>query len=121
MDELERFRLDGRVAIVAGGSGGIGVRTCAALAGVGARVAVVGRDAARLEEARRAVEQAGSDALVVAGDMATKDDADAAVTAAVDRYGRLDVLINAIGGGAGTALHAAEEYPESEWDRIVDL
>ena len=45
MDELARFRLDGRVALVAGGSGGIGVRICAALAGVGARVAVVGRSA----------------------------------------------------------------------------
>ena len=54
MDELARFRLDGRVALVAGGSGGIGVRICAALAGVGARVAVVGRSAERLEEARAA-------------------------------------------------------------------
>ena len=121
MDELARFRLAGRVAIVAGGSGGIGVRACAALAGVGARVAVVGRDAARLEEARAAVESAGSEALVLAGDMASKTDADAAVAATVERFGRLDVLVNAIGGGAGTALYAAEEYPEAEWDRIVDL
>jgi NAD(P)-dependent dehydrogenase (short-subunit alcohol dehydrogenase family) len=121
MNELQRFRLDGRVAIVAGGSGGIGVRTCAALAGVGARVAVVGRDPGRLEEARAAVEASGSEALVLGGDMAAKDDADRVVDAAVERFGRLDVLVNAIGGGAGTALYAAEEYPESEWDRIVDL
>jgi gluconate 5-dehydrogenase len=121
MDELGRFRLDGRVAIVAGGSGGIGVRTCAALAGVGARVAVIGRSAERLEEARAAVEAAGSEALVIAGDMASKAEADAAVAQAVDRFGRVDALVNAIGGGAGTALYPAEEYPESEWDRIVDL
>ena len=44
-DELERFRLDGRVAVVSGGSGGIGVRLCEALAGVGARLVVIGRDA----------------------------------------------------------------------------
>jgi len=113
--------LDGRVAVVAGGSGGIGVRTCAALAGVGARVAIVGRSAERLAEAERAVAEAGSEALAIAGDMASKADAAQAVARTVERFGRLDVLVNAIGGGAGTALYAAEDYPEPEWDRIVDL
>src|SRR5439155_19062613 len=121
MDEVERVRLDGRVAVVAGGSGGIGVRTCAALAGVGARVAVIGRSPERLAEARAAVEDAGSEALVIAGDMAKQDDAERAIQETLERFGRLDALVNAIGGGAGTALYPAEEYPESEWDRIVDL
>jgi gluconate 5-dehydrogenase len=121
MDELARFRLDERVALVAGGSGGIGVRICAALAGVGARVAVAGRSAERLDDARRGIEEAGSEALVITGDMGVKADADAAVVATVERFGRIDVLINAVGGGAGTALYPAEEYPEPEWDRIVDL
>jgi NAD(P)-dependent dehydrogenase (short-subunit alcohol dehydrogenase family) len=121
MDELARFRLDGRAAVVAGGSGGIGVRTCAALAAVGARVAVIGRSPERLDEARAAVADAGSEALVVAGDMASKAEADAAVAQVLDRFGRLDALVNAIGGGAGTALYPAEDYPEPEWDRIVDL
>jgi gluconate 5-dehydrogenase len=53
-DELERFRLDGRVAVVSGGSGGIGVRLCAALAGVGARLVVVGRDRDRVTAALEA-------------------------------------------------------------------
>ena len=121
MDELGRFKLDGRVAIVAGGSGGIGARTCAALAGVGARVAVIGRSAERLAEAQDAVEAAGAEVLSIAGDMASRVDADRAVAETVARFGRVDILVNAIGGGAGTALHKAEEYPESEWDRIVDL
>jgi NAD(P)-dependent dehydrogenase (short-subunit alcohol dehydrogenase family) len=121
MDELSRFRLDGRVVLVAGGSGGIGVRACAALAGVGARVAIVGRDAGRLEEAGGAVSDAGSEALVLTGDMTTKIDADRVVEETVSRFGRLDALVNAVGGGAGTALYQAEEYPESEWDRIVAL
>jgi gluconate 5-dehydrogenase len=121
MDELERFRLDGRVAMVAGGSGGIGVRACAALAGVGAAVAIVGRSQGRLEEARAAVEEAGGQPLVLRGDMTVKEDADRVVAETVERLGRLDALLNAVGGGAGTALYAAEEYPEAEWDRIVDL
>jgi NAD(P)-dependent dehydrogenase (short-subunit alcohol dehydrogenase family) len=121
MDELLRFRLDGRVAIVAGGSGGIGLRTCEALAGVGAKVVVVGRVRERLAEAERAVAAAGSEALPVVGDMGSKADADRAVAETLERFGRLDILVNSIGGGAGTALHSAEDYPESEWDRIVDL
>jgi gluconate 5-dehydrogenase len=121
MDELERFRLDGRVAIVAGGSGGIGLRACAALAGVGAAVAVVGRARERLEQARAAVEDAGGQALVLTGDMTVKADADGVVAETMARFGRVDALLNAVGGGAGTALYAAEDYPEAEWDRIVDL
>jgi NAD(P)-dependent dehydrogenase (short-subunit alcohol dehydrogenase family) len=121
MDELQRFRLDDRVAVVAGGSGGVGVRTCGALAAVGAKVAIIGRSKERLEEARQAVEAVGGEALVIAGDMADKTAADDAVAQTMDAFGRVDVLINGIGGGAGTALYDAEEYPQSEWNRILDL
>src|SRR4051794_41584312 len=121
MDELQRFTLGDRVAVVAGGSGGVGVRTCGALAGVGAKVAIIGRSEERLAEARKAVENAGGEALVIAGDMADKAAADDAVQQTLDAFGRVDVLINGIGGGAGTALYDAEEYPKPEWDRILDL
>jgi len=121
MDELTRFRLDGRVALVAGGSGGIGVRLCAALAGVGARVAVVGRAEGRLAAAREAVERAGGEALVVAGDVTRADAAERAVSETVERWGRLDALVNAVGGGAGAALHDAQDYTEEDWDWIMDL
>jgi gluconate 5-dehydrogenase len=121
MDELSRFRLDGRVALVSGGSGGIGVRICAALAGVGADVAVVGRDAGRLEQARKAIEGAGAKALVIAADVTKEADADRVVEETVTQLGRLDVLINAVGGGAGAALHDAEVYPEDVWDWMMDL
>jgi gluconate 5-dehydrogenase len=120
-DELSRFRLDGRVAIVAGGSGGIGARLATAFAGVGAKVAVVGRSAERGDVVRAAVEAVGGEALVVAADVERKDDADRVVAEVEERFGRVDVLVNAVGGGAGTALYSAEEYPEPEWDRIVDL
>jgi gluconate 5-dehydrogenase len=121
VDELSRFRLDGRVAVVAGGSGGIGMRACEALAGVGAKVAVVGRSPERLARARDAVAEAGGEALVLDGDMTRPEDVDRVVSEVMERFGRLDVLLNGIGGGAGTALYAAEDYPKSEWDRILDL
>ena len=121
MDELQRFRLDGRVALVSGGSGAIGSSACAALAGVGADVAIVGRSPERLEHARAAVEDAGTASLVLGGDMTEKEDAERVVASTLERFGRMDVLVNAVGGGAGTALYSAEAYPEDEWDRIVDL
>jgi len=121
VSELDRFRLDGRVAFVAGGSGGIGVRMCAALAGVGARVAAVGRRAEGLAEAVTAAHDAGSEALAVTADLTRQADADRAVAETVAHFGRLDILINAVGGGAGSALYPAQDYPEPEWDRIVDL
>jgi NAD(P)-dependent dehydrogenase (short-subunit alcohol dehydrogenase family) len=119
--ELQRFRLDGRVAVVPGGSGGIGARLCRALAGVGARVAVVGRSAERAEATAEAVRAAGSDALAVAGDVTRRADADRAVAETLDAFGRVDILITAVGGGAGSALYPAEAYPEDEWDRMLDL
>jgi gluconate 5-dehydrogenase len=121
VDELKRFRLDGKVALVAGGSGGIGVRLCGAFAGVGASVAVVGRDEERLAAARRAVEDPGGDALVLTGDMTKEVDADRVVDETVGRLGRLDILVNAVGGGAGAVLNDAEVYPERDWDWIMDL
>jgi NAD(P)-dependent dehydrogenase (short-subunit alcohol dehydrogenase family) len=117
-DELERFRLDGRVAVVAGGSGGIGIRLCAALAGVGARLVVIGRDANR---ASAALDAAGGNGLAVAADVTIKDQADDAIGATMQAFGRIDVIVNAVGGGAGGALHPAEDYPEAEWDRMLDL
>ena len=117
-DELERFRLDGRVAVVCGGSGGIGARLCQAFANVGARLVVVGRDANR---ASAALDAAGGNGLAVAADVTKKADADYAVGMAMQAFGRVDVIVNAVGGGAGGALYPAEEYPEPEWDRMLDL
>jgi gluconate 5-dehydrogenase len=121
VDELSRFQLDGRVALVAGGSGGIGVRLCGALAGVGAKVAIVGRSEERLQAARGAVEEAGSKALVLVADATKEQDVERVVEEASRSFGPLDILVNAIGGGAGAALHDAEHYPVKDWDWIMDL
>ncbi len=122
--ELDRFSLAGRVALVPGGSGGIGRRICVALARLGSRVALVSRSADHGREARELIRQESNgqpDVLVVTGDVTRPEDAQAAVEHAVKEFGSLDILVNAVGGGAGGALYPAEDYPPSEWDRIVDL
>jgi NAD(P)-dependent dehydrogenase (short-subunit alcohol dehydrogenase family) len=116
MDELQRFKLDGRVAIVTGGTGGIGSRLAEALAGVGAKVVVHGRDESRTREAA-----ARLGALAVVADLTSKADADRLADVAMQAFGRVDVIVNTVGGGAGSALYPAEEYPEAEWDRMLDL
>ena len=120
-DELARFRLDGRVAVVSGGTGAIGRRLSLALAGVGARVAVLGRSAADATELADEIAALGSEAHLVSADVIKRADADRAIDETLAAFGRVDILVNAVGGGAGTALYPAESYPEDEWDRIVDL
>ena len=94
---------------------------CDGLRGRRRRVAVVGRSAERGEAAGRGSRPRAGEALVVAGDLIGKATPTARWSEVEERFGRVDVLVNAVGGGAGTALYPAEEYPEPEWDRIVDL
>ena len=60
----------------------------------------------------------GAESLAVVADANNVIDCERMVAETLDRFGRLDIIINAVGGGAGTALFAAEQYPASEWERI---
>ncbi len=120
-DELARFRLDGRVAVVSGGTGGIGRRLSLALAAVGARVGVLGRSAGDAADLQDEIKALGSEAHLVSADVTRREEADRAIGDVMSRFGRVDIIVNAVGGGAGTALYPAEEYPEAEFDRIMDL
>ncbi|MGH2477620.1 MAG: SDR family NAD(P)-dependent oxidoreductase, partial [Candidatus Limnocylindrales bacterium] len=63
----------------------------------------------------------GSEGLAVSGDMTLEDDAEKAVEATVGRFGRIDIVVNAVGGGAGDVLNPAEDYPRKDWDWIMEL
>jgi gluconate 5-dehydrogenase len=121
MSQLDIFSLAGRVAVVAGGGGSIGAALAEGLAGAGARVAVTGRTQATLDAAVARVQAAGSEGLAVAGDATSEEHADRVVRETLDRFGRVDVVVNAVGGGAGEVLFAAEQYPRDAWDWIMEL
>jgi gluconate 5-dehydrogenase len=120
-ERSDLFRLDDRVALVAGGSGAIGSAMAEALGAAGAKVTIAGRTEDRVEAAVARVRGAGAETLGVVADVTNHIDCVRMVAETVSKFGRVDIILNAVGGGAGTALFPAEEYPESEWDRIVDL
>ncbi|MEK7373016.1 MAG: SDR family NAD(P)-dependent oxidoreductase, partial [candidate division NC10 bacterium] len=89
--------LAGRVALVTGGSRGIGLAIARLLAEDGASVVVSGRDSGRLDAAAKELEALGGPVLAVVADAAKREDADRLVAAARERFGRIDVLVNNAG------------------------
>jgi NAD(P)-dependent dehydrogenase (short-subunit alcohol dehydrogenase family) len=87
----------GRVALVTGGTRGLGLQLARELGGRGAAVAICGRDADTLERAREDLELRGIDVLAVAGDVGHPDMAEAVVRTVVERWGGLDVVVNCAG------------------------
>jgi NAD(P)-dependent dehydrogenase (short-subunit alcohol dehydrogenase family) len=118
MTVLDKFRLDGRVALVTGASSGLGVHFAVALAEAGADVVLAARRADRLAATRRLVEATGRACLTVPTDVADPDSGREAVEAATERFGRVDVLVN--NAGIGTAVPASREAPE-EFRQVIDV
>jgi NAD(P)-dependent dehydrogenase (short-subunit alcohol dehydrogenase family) len=107
MPILDRFRLDGKVAIVTGASAGLGVAIAQGLAEAGADVALGARREEKLAETRALVERAGRRAITVRTDISEPADCRALVDATVTELGRVDVLVN--NAGIGTAISAFKE------------
>src|SRR6201995_1692241 len=107
---MDRFRLDGKVAIVTGASSGFGVAFAHALAQAGADVALCARRIERLQDTKSMVAGIGRRAIAVATDVSDPAACQAFVDEAVRQLGRVDVLIN--NAGVGAAVPALRESPE---------
>ncbi len=113
------MKLEGKVAIVTGGSQGIGRAVAKGYAREGAKVAVVNAgNPERGQEVASEIEADGGTACSIRADVTKKADVDALVEQVVDRYGTVDVLFQ----GAGLMINKpVEEYTEEDWDRTIDV
>jgi len=118
MSLLDRFRLDGKVAVVTGASSGLGVDFARGLAEAGADVVVAARRADRLQDTKATVEGLGRRCLAVSADVTAVEDCTRVVQQAMDELGRVDVLVN--NAGLGTAYPATREDPE-DFRRVIDV
>jgi len=110
--------LDGKVAIVTGGSRGIGYAIASLLAEDGAGVVVSGRDADRLAASARAIEASGGTAVGVVADAASRDDADRLVSTTRERFGRIDILVNNAGITRDGLL---VRMRDADWDEVMQV
>jgi NAD(P)-dependent dehydrogenase (short-subunit alcohol dehydrogenase family) len=112
------FDLHGQVAIVTGASSGLGVTFARGLSAAGARVALAARRAERLEAVASQVQSAGGEALVVPCDVARERDVDRLVSSVLERFGRIDVLVNNAG-----MVHVgpAEEEDVARFREVVEV
>ncbi len=110
--------LTGRVAIVTGGSRGIGAAIAARLAADGAAVVVSGRDADRLERAVKELEATGATAVGVVADAASREDAERLSDSTRQRFGRIDVLVNNAGITRDGLL---VRMKDEDWDRVMEV
>ncbi|WP_329793602.1 glucose 1-dehydrogenase [Lentzea sp. DG1S-22] len=117
MGILDKFRLDGRVAIVTGASSGLGVAFAKGLAEAGADVVLAARRADRLKDTASLVEAAGRRALVVQADVSQPDDCREVARAAAE-FGTVSVLVN--NAGVASAVPASRETPE-EFLGVMDV
>ncbi|MET8046639.1 SDR family oxidoreductase [Streptosporangium sp. NPDC005286] len=115
---LDRFRLDGKVAIVTGASSGLGVAFARGLAEAGADIVIGARRKDRLEETRALVEETGRRCVALVTDVVKPEDCQALAEAAVAELGAVDILIN--NAGVGTAVPALRETPE-QFRQVVEI
>jgi NAD(P)-dependent dehydrogenase (short-subunit alcohol dehydrogenase family) len=117
MSVKDLFDLTGKVALVTGGSRGLGLEMAAALGEAGARVVISARRDQWLTPAEQDLRSRGIEVLAITCDVSNPDDVNAAVRATIDRFGRLDILINNAGISWGESI---ETMPLDKWKQVFD-
>lgn len=112
----ELFDLSGRVALVPGGAGLLGCQMATALAEAGAHVAIASRDLAKCEAFAAALSGDHPEAMALRLDATDYQSVIDTTDAVLDRWGRIDILVNSIAGGAN---YAPEDFPPEEWARSI--
>jgi gluconate 5-dehydrogenase len=118
MSVKDLFRLDGRVALVTGGSRGLGLQMAEALGEMGCRLAITARKADELAEAQQQLQGRGYDVLTITSDLQQAEAVAPLVDQVLARYGQIDILVNNAGATWGAP---AEDYPDAAWHKVMNL
>lgn len=118
MSVKQLFDLTGQVALVTGGSRGLGLQMAEALGEMGAQLAITARKADELAEAKQHLEGMGYEVLTVVNDLQKTEDIPGLVDQVVERFGTIDILVNNAGATWGAK---AEDYPDAAWHKVMDL
>lgn len=113
------MRFEGKIALVTGGSSGIGRATALAFAREGAKVVIGDIQVEGGERTLQAIKEAGGDAILVKTDVTRPDQVEALIKRAVETYGRLDCAFNNAGFEGAQAPTA--DYTEEDWDRVISI
>jgi 3-oxoacyl-[acyl-carrier protein] reductase len=111
----------GRVAVVTGSSRGIGRAIALALARGGDAVVVTGRSADQVQRVCEEVDGRGGESLATVGDLTSPDFVDSMVATTLERFGKIDVLVNNVGGTQPAPYGSLEDYDHQSWWKIIDL
>jgi NAD(P)-dependent dehydrogenase (short-subunit alcohol dehydrogenase family) len=116
MSSLDLFKLDGRVALLTGGTGGLGIVMARALSEAGARVVITSRNKEKAVEAAKSIAQStGRETLGLSAEVTDAEQVDAMVQDTVKAFGRIDILINNAGINIRKPI---EEFDEASWDLV---
>ncbi|MGB8417028.1 glucose 1-dehydrogenase [Paraburkholderia sp.] len=118
MTSSELFDLTGKVAVVTGGSRGLGYAMARALGHAGAKVAITARKQEELAAARKTLSDEGIEVLAVQNDIGKPGQSVALVDQVMNAFGKIDILVNNAGATWGAA---AEAYPKEAWQKVVDV
>lgn len=114
---MNLFDLRGKVAVITGGNGGIGLGMAQGIASLGATIVIAGRNAEKAAAALQTLRDMGATASFIVADVTKKSDCDGLIAKAVEQNGRVDILIN----NAGTSVRKMpQDLSEEEWHHVLD-
>lgn len=112
------MKLEGKVVIVTGGARGIGAAMAEAFAKEGAQVIITARTKSDLDDTAKVIESGGGKVFTIQGDVLSSTDVKRVVQTAIQRFGKIDVLVN--NAGVAGSTKDLQDIPDEEWDKVIN-